>query len=195
VSGLVAEGERELAGGRLAEAEERFAAASALDPGDAGARRGKARLTTTRLGLTRTFVPELPSSEGVEGRITKLEGFDDVEGMNVKRAVKVPGRAELEGAPSHLKPGDAYTVHIYLRNQDLKKKRKIRISNVSVQRVVNGQGSTIAVAWKPLELKPRERGLVGSLSGRWEDDVSSWALAVRVISDAGDVYENRLAWK
>jgi hypothetical protein len=195
VSALVADGERELAGGRLADAADRFAAASALDPDDAGARRGKARVATTRLGLTRAFVPDLASSEGVEGRIKSLQGFDDVEDMDVKRAVKVPGRTELDGAPGHLKPGDTYTVHIYLRNQDPKKKRKIRIANVSVHRIVNGHDSAIAVAWNPLELKPRERGLVASLSGPWEDDVSSWILVAKVFSDGGDVYENRLVWR
>ncbi len=195
VSALVADGERELAGGRLAEAAEQFAAALALDPDEARARRGNARVATTRLGLTRTFVPDLASSEGVEGRIKKLDGFDSVEDMNVKRAVKVPGRAELVGAPSHPKPGDTYTVNIYVRNQDPRNKRKIRIANVSVRRIVNGQDSAVAVAWNPLELKPRERGLVASLSGPWQDDVSSWILVVRVLSDGGDVYENRLVWK
>ena len=195
VAALVVDGERELAVGRLAEAADRFAAASALDPDDAGARRGKARVATMRLGLTRRFVPDLASSEGVEGRIKTLPGFDDVEDMNVKRAVKVPGRAELDGAPGHLKPGDTYTVHIYVRNQDPKKKRKIKIANVSVHRIVNGRDSTVAVAWNPLEVKPRERGLVASLSGPWGDDVSSWILVVRVLSDGGDVYENRLVWK
>lgn len=195
VSALVADGEGALAGGRLAEAAERFSAALALDPGDARARRGNARVATTRLGLMRTFVPELPSSEGAEGKVKALEGFDVDEGMDVRRAVKVPARAELEGSPVRLKPGDSYTVRIYLRNQDAKKKRKVRIVNLSVHRIVNGRDSSVAVAWKPLEVKPRERALVGSLSDRWEDDVTSWLLVVRVIADGGDFYENRLVWK
>ena len=195
MSALVADGEGALAGGRLAEAAERFSAALALDPGDARARRGNARVATTRLGLTRTFVPDLPSSEGAEGKVKALEGFDDVEGLDVRRAVKVPARAELEGGPGRLKPGDNYTVRIYLRNQDAKKKRKVRIVNLSVHRIVNGRDSSVAVAWKPLEVKPRERALVGSLSDRWEDDVTSWHLVVRVVADGGDFYENRLVWK
>jgi hypothetical protein len=195
VSALVSGGERALAEGRLADAAQGFAAALALDPADAGARRGQARATTTRLGLTRTLVPDLASSEGAEGRLKTLEGFDDVEKMDVRRAVKVPGRAELVGSPARLKPGDAYTVDLYLRNQDRKKKRKIRIVNVSVHRIVNGKDQAVAVAWKPLEVKANERALVASLSDAWEDDVSSWVLAVKVLSDGGDIYENRLEWK
>jgi hypothetical protein len=195
VSALVADGEGALAGGRLAEAAERFGAALALDPGDAGARKGQARVATTQLGLTRTFVPELPSAEGGEGKVKALEGFDDLEGMDVRRAVKVPARAELEGGPSRVKPGDSYTVRIYLRNQDAKKKQKLRIVNVNVQRVVNGKASRVAVDWKPLEVKHRERPLLASLSDRWEDDVTSWQLVVKVYAEGGDSYENRLVWK
>jgi hypothetical protein len=195
VSGLVADGEGALAGGRLAEAAERFGAALALDPGDARARLGQARVATTRLGLTRTFVPEVPSAEGAEGRVKAIEGFGDLEGMDVRQAAKVAARAELEGGPSRVKPGDSYTVRIYLRNQDMKKKRKLRIAHVSVQRVVNGKASPVAVSWKPLEVKPRERPLLASLSDRWEDDVTSWQLVVKVFAEGGDSYENRLVWK
>jgi hypothetical protein len=191
----VADGERALAEGKLAEAAEFFGDALALDPDDARAARGKARVATTKRGIVRTFVPDLASSEGAEGKIKKIDGFDDVEERNVRRAVKVPGRAELDGTPAHLKPGDTYTVNIYLRNQDLKKKRKIKIANVNVHRIVNDKDSTLAVAWKPIEVQPKERGLVATLSGPWEDGVSSWILSVKLLSDGGDIYENRLVWE
>jgi hypothetical protein len=195
VSALVADGEGALAEGRLAEAGERFGAALALDPGDARARQGQARLATTRLGLTRTFVPELPSAEGADGKVKALQGFEDLEGMDVRKAVKVPARAELEGGPGRVKPGDSYTVRIYLRNQDAKKKQKLRVANVSVQRIVNGKASRVAVDWKPLEVKHRERPLLASLTDRWQDDVTSWQLVVKVYAEGGDSYENRLVWK
>jgi hypothetical protein len=195
VSALVAEGEGALAAGQLAEAAERFGAALVLDPEDARARRGQAQVATTRLGLTRAFVPDLPSSEAVEGKVKAVEGFEDLQGMDVRRAVKVPARAELEGGPSRVKPGDSYTVRIYLRNQDAKKKQKLRIAHVRVERIVNGKASRVAVDWKPLEVKYRERPLVASLSDRWEDDVASWQLVVKVFAEGGDSYENRLVWK
>jgi hypothetical protein len=114
--------------------------------------------------------------------------------MDVRKAAKVPGRAELE-APERVKPGDTYTVRVYLRNYDTKKKQKLRIVHVNARKTVNGQDSAVAVSWKPLEVKLRERPLVASLSDRWGDDVTSWSLVVKVFAEGGDVYENRLVWK
>ncbi len=195
VASHVAEGETAFSQGKLDEAGSRFADALALDPGNPGARKGKARVATTRLGLTRTLVPDLASSEGAEGKIKQMDGFEDVEELNVKRAVRVPGRAELDGSTGHLKPGDSYSVDIYLRNQSKKKKRSIKISNVNVHRIVNDKDSLVTLAWNPLEVLPHQRGLVATLTGPWEDDVSSWILSVRLLSESGDIYENRLVWK
>ena len=195
IANLVAEGERALAEGKLAEADERFGAVLAIAPAEARGRVGKARVATTRLGLARTFVPDLPSSEAEEGPVKSVPGFKDLQGMEVRKAVKVPGRAELEATPERVKPGDSYTVRVYLRNQDAKRKQKLRIVHVNARNTVNGQDSKVEVSWKPLEVKHRERPLVASLSGRWGDDVTSWSLVVRVFAEGGDVYENRLVWK
>ena len=73
-----------------------------------------------------------------------MDGFEDVEELNVKRAVRVPGRTELDSATHHLKPGDDYTVSIYLRNQSKKKKNNIKISNVNVHRIVNDKDSVVS---------------------------------------------------
>lgn len=167
IAALVAEGERALDEGKLTEADERFGLVLALAPAEARGRVGKARVATTRLGLARTFVPDLPSSEAEQGRVESVPGFKDLEGMDVRKAVKVPGRAELEAAPERVKPGDSYTVRVYLRNQDTKKKQKLRIVHVKARNTVNGQDSAVEVSWKPLEVKHRERPLIASLSGRW----------------------------
>ena len=195
VASLVADGESAFSQGKLDEAGSRFADALALDPDNPGARKGKARAATTRLGLTRTLVPDIASSEGAEGKIKQMDGFEDVEELNVKRAVRVPGRAELDGSTGHLKPGDSYTVSIYLRNQSKKKKRNIKISNLNVHCIVNDKDSLVTLAWNPLEVLPNQRALVATLTGPWADDVSSWVLSVRVLSESGDIYENRLVWK
>jgi hypothetical protein len=195
VARLVGEGDAALAAGTLAEATRAFDEALGLDPSSAPARSGKARTETTRLGQARTFVPDLASSEGAEGKITQMAGFENVADLNVRRAVKVPGRAELDGTPAHLKPGDSYTVKIYLRNQDLKKKKSIRISNVNIRRIVNKKDSVVTVDWTPVDTRPKDRALVATVTGTWEDDVSSWVLGVKLLSDGGDIYENRLVWK
>ncbi len=194
MAALVGEAEAALAAGKLREAGTRFADALALDPDNAQAHKGKARAATTALGLERTLVPDLASSASAEGKLKQIDGFDDVEELDVKRAVRVPGRAELDGTAGHLKPGDPYSVGIYLRNQS-KKKRSIKIANLKVERIVNDKVVVVPVTWSPLEVKAKQRTLVATLTGPWEDDVSSWILSVKLLSEAGDIYENRLVWK
>ncbi len=190
----MAEGETALAQGQLAGAEALFAEALALDPSAASARKGKARAATTRLGLARTLVPDISSSEGAEGRVKQVDGFDDVEELNVKRAARVPGRAELDSNRGHLKPGDNYTVSLFLRNQS-KKKKTIKLANVNVRRIVNGKEALVDVSWNKVDVPPKQRALVATVTAPWEDDVATWILHVRLLSEAGDIYENRLVWK
>jgi hypothetical protein len=194
IAAIVAEGESALTGGKLKEAGALFDDALALDSDNARALKGKARLATTLLGLTRTLVPDLASSEGAEGKVKQIDGFDDVEQLNVKRAVRIPGRAELDGPSGHPQPGDSVTVSIFVRNQS-KKKKNIKISNVNVHRIVNNKDSLVTVAWSPVEVLPKQRGLVATLTSPWEDDVSTWILSVKLLSENGDIYENRLVWK
>ena len=195
VAKLVADGDAALAAGKLDEADALFDDALSKDAGNAAARKGKARTATTRLGLARTFVPDLSSAEGAEGKVKALEGFDDVEDLNVKRAARVPGRAELDSTRGHLKPGDTYTVSIFLRNQSKKKKRIIKVANVNVHRIVNDKDSVVEITWNKVLVPAKKRLLVGTLTGAWEDDVSSWVLQVKLLSESGDIYENRLVWK
>jgi hypothetical protein len=194
VARLIQEGETAFAQGQLADAERVFGEALALDAGSAPARKGKARAVTTRLGLTRTLVPDIASSEGAEGRVKEMEGFDEVEDMNVRRAVRIPGRTELDTAKKNLKPGDPYTVSIYLRNQS-KKKRVIQVANVNVRRFVNDKESVVTIPWNKVAVPNKQRLLVGTFSGTWDDDVTSFILDVRLLSEGGDIYQNRLVWK
>jgi hypothetical protein len=191
---LVAEGEDALAHERLAEAVSLFGEALLLDPADPRARVGKARAATTSLGLTRSFVPDLASADGAEGPVKEVEGFD-VEDLDVRQAARIPGRAELEGQPRRLKPGDTFVVKVYLRNQSKKKKRVIKINGLDVNKVVNGVRAPLATTILQREVQPKQRVLVATLSGPWEDDVASWTLDVRVSSEVGDLYQNRLFWK
>lgn len=196
VASILTTGQAALAAGDLKEAGTLFDDALALDPENPAAKRGKALVRTTLLGQARTFVPDLASSEGAEGRIKQMAGFDDVEERDVRRAVKVPGRAELDSSPAHIKPGEPYKVDIFIRNLSTKKKKSIKISNVSVKRIVNDKETRLAVDWKPALVEPKQRALVASVTGTWEDDVSSWVLDVKLLAEeTNDIYENRVVWK
>jgi len=194
VAELVGEGEAALGESRLAEATARFAEALAVDPGNARARRGKARAATTLLGLNRTFVPEISSADGVEGRVTEMDDFD-VAGLDVRRAAHIPGRTEIEAAPRRIKPGETYEVQIYVRNQSRKKKRIIKITDLRIHRIVNGRASRLPASPSVREVPPKERRLVATITGPWEDEVASWILDVEVLSEGNDVYQNRLVWR
>lgn len=194
LAAIVGEAEGALAQGHPTEAASLFARALALDPGSARALSGRVRAATTLLGLTRTFVPDLSSAEGAEGSVKEIDAFD-VDGLDVKRAAHIPGRTELEGAPARVKPGDTYTVRIYVRNQSKQKKRIVKISELNVHRVVNGADLTLPAPVSVREVPAKARVLVATLTGRWEDDVASWVLDVRVLAEGGDVYQSRLVWK
>jgi len=191
---LVGEGESALLQGRLAEATSLFGEALALEPGNPRARLGKARAATTSLGLTRTFVPDISSAEGVEGSVKEMDDFE-VDGLDVKRAARIQGRTEIEGAPARIKPGDTYQAKIYVRNQSKKKKRIIKISELNIHRVVNGTDTPLRVSPSVGEVPSKQRVLVATITGPWEDDVVSWILDVRVLAEGGNVYQNRLVWK
>ena len=194
VAALVGEAEGALAQGKLTEATSLFGEALTLDPGNSRARSGRARAATTSLGLKRTFVPDVSSAEGAEGKVKEMDDFD-IDDLDVKRAAHIPGRTEIEGAPARVKPGDTYTVKIYVRNQSKKKKRIIKINELNVHRVVNGTDVTVPASPSVREVPAKARVLVATLTGPWEDDVASWVLDVRVLTEGGDVYQNRLVWK
>ena len=194
VAALVSEGDGALAQGKWTEAAALFGEALALDPGNPHARTGRARATTTSLGLTRTFVPDISSAEGAEGSVKEIDDFE-VDDLDVKRAVHIPGRTELEGTPARVKPGETYTVKVYVRNQSKKKKRIIKITELSVHRIVNGADASVPVSPTVREVPAKARVLVATLTGPWEDDVSSWSLDVRVLTEGNDMYQNRLVWK
>ena len=194
MAALVTEAEGAVAQGKWAEAVSLFGQALALDPGNATARAGRARAATTVLGQTRTFVPDISSAEGAEGSVKEIDDFE-VDDLDVKRAVHIPGRTELEATPLHVKPGDTYTVKIYVRNQSKKKKRIIKITELNVHRSVNGAEASVPLSPNVREVPAKSRILVATLTGPWEDDVSAFILDVRVMTEGNDMYQNRLVWK
>jgi hypothetical protein len=193
VASLLVEAEAALGQQRWAQAESTFGQALQLDPGSARAKAGRDQARGMILGLSRSFVNDLPNAES-EYAPGKPAGFDDVEELDVKKAAQIPGRAEIEVAPARVKPGDPYTVKLYLRNTS-RKKRTIKIKTLNLTRSVNGQASPVAAASAVVEVKQKQRALLASLTGAWEPGVEDWELEVRVLSERGDVYQNRVVWK
>ena len=66
-------------------------------------------------------------------------GISGFEGADVQRTPDFSGRIEFEMSPaSGLRPGDAWTLKIYLVNDG---KKVIKIGGVTANTVVNGSGS------------------------------------------------------
>jgi hypothetical protein len=196
VAALVADAEAAVHQQHYAEAERLLDEALKLDPENQRLRAARAKAATCGLALTRSLIPDIASAEGAEGRVKEIEEFE-VDGLDVRRAARVPGQTELEGQPSRVKPGDAFVVKIYMRNRSKKKKRPILIKELNVHRIVNEVETRLPLepAVAQVAPNPKQRALLATVEGVWPDDVTSWILDVRVLSESGDIYDNRLIWK
>jgi hypothetical protein len=101
------------------------------------------------------------------------------------------GRVYFEVGPSQVKPGDRYTVNVYLINDGSK---AIGIKQVFVATSVNGRLSSSPMASQSNQVAPKKRVLLGSFSDVWRDSTTAWAMDVTVTTDRGDVYKNQITW-
>jgi len=196
VAALIAQGEAAAHAQRYPEAERLFDEVLKLDPGNPKAQAARARAVSAELAQKRSLVPEIPSAEGAEGRVKQIDDFE-VDDLDVRRAARVPGLTELEGTPAHVKPGEPFVVKIYLRNRSKKKKRPILVKELNVHRIVNEVETRLPLepAVAQVAPNPKQRALLATVEGVWPDDITSWVLDVRVLSESGDIYDNRLIWK
>jgi len=162
------------------------------EPENAKAKEGKAAAQTAAATLKRAFVPAKTESESPDApKDKKLREFD-TGGVSVKRPADVPARLDFEVAPGKVKPGERYTVKVFLANDG---KKAIKIGNVTVSTVNNGKRQTGPVPPLRDDVDPRERILIFETSDTWKDDTSSWVLETVVTAKSGDTYRNRLNWK
>lgn len=139
----------------------------------------------------RQFVLERTAVESKKRVASELSGFDTT-GVNVKRAPDVLGRVDFEVTPPDVKPGDHYTVNVYLINDGNK---LIKVKDLFVATSVNGRLVSGPRSPRMTEVNPRHKEMVATFSDVWKDSVASWAMDVTVTSDRGDVYKNQVIWK
>jgi hypothetical protein len=139
----------------------------------------------------RRFVLERTAVQSNKRISGDLEGFDS-SGVDLKRAPEVVGRVYFEVTPQQVKPGDRYTVNVFLINEGA---RPIQIKQMFVATSVNGRLSSGPMPASSNEVGPKQRALIGNFTDAWRDTTSSWAMDVTVTSDKGDVYKNQIAWK
>ncbi|HET7292114.1 MAG TPA: IPT/TIG domain-containing protein [Vicinamibacteria bacterium] len=139
----------------------------------------------------RRFVLERTEVESTKRVSADLEGFD-TDGVAVKRAPDVVGRVDFEVMPAQVKPGDRFTVNVYLINDG---RKDIKLKDMFVATNVNGRLVSGPATPRAREVGPKKKAVIGSFSDTWRDTIATWAMDVTVTSDRGDVYKNQVIWK
>jgi hypothetical protein len=192
VANLLKDAEAASSDGRYEAAVQMYDDVLKREPENPKAKEGKAAAETSAAALKRAFVPAKTESESPDApKEKKLREFD-TGGVSVKRPADVPARLDFEVAPEKVRPGERYTIKVFLANDG---KKAIKIGNVTVSTVSNGKRQTGPVPPLRDDIDPRERILIFETSDTWKGDTSSWALETVVTAKSGDTYRNRLNWK
>jgi hypothetical protein len=187
---ILTEAESAAAASRFAEAADLYDRALQMDPKNATALAGKARIGA--MGAGRSFVLGTTVVESLRAVGRDLDGFD-TKGVGVKRAPRIDGQLDLVMEPPTPKAGDAYAVKLFLKNDS--KKGTIDVDEMKVSMIVDGKWSTRPLPPKLHVVAPHQRVLLEELPGIWHAGVKDWAVEAVVTSKNQDVYRNRLTWK
>jgi tetratricopeptide (TPR) repeat protein len=112
------------------------------------------------------------------------------KGFEPPRDTAHPAILQFEVTPPEVKPGDNYTLKVFLLNNG---DGPLKIKGVTANARVNGGRATpVTGAAQARQVGPHEKGLVFEAPGQWPDGVSSWRLDVVISSDRGDEYKSAL---
>jgi len=189
-AGLVGRAEAARRAGDLDGAADLFDQALRTDPQNAAATSGKAAVTAARAAARKAFMPGRTVVQTQSAK-ADMAGFDTAD-VSVKKAPDFSGRIEFAVSPARVKPGDNYSVQIYLVNEG---KKAIKVSGVSVTTNLNGSKSGRSVASRVKEVAPSQRALLEELPGVWPEEVNWWSTEVMVTANKGDSLKNLLTWK
>jgi len=188
VAGLLGQADAALGGGQYDAAVGHLDEALRIDPQNARAAADRARAVTLRDAARRKFVPgrTIVKTEKAAGALVGFEGAD-------VKTPDVSGRIEFEMSPSSgLRPGDPYSLKFYLVNDG---RKTIKIGGITATTIVNGTGSGAGVAPSVKAVDPKERALLGEISGVWKDGTTSWSAEVVVTANKADSLKSTLAWR
>ena len=176
--------------GDLDAAADLYDQALRADPGHAAAAAGKAALASARASARKAFMPGRTVVQTQSAK-SDMAGFDTAD-VSVKKAPDFSGRIEFAVNPPKVKPGDNYSVQIFLVNEG---KKPIKVSGLAVTTNVNGTKSGKPLNARVKEVAPAQRALLEEMPGVWPDDVNWWSTEVMVTANKGDSLKNVLSWK
>jgi tetratricopeptide (TPR) repeat protein len=145
----------------------------------------------------RTFVSAKTTAQSVETRTSGNvpEGFMDTPGVDAKKgsqAAELPGKILFDVDPEGVKPGENYTVKVYLLNEG---NAPIQVREMLVTPRINGRGVTAPVAAQTKDVAPQQRALLLNTRDIWREDTTSWSMEVTVRTVRGETYKNQVTWK
>jgi hypothetical protein len=178
-------------GGDLDAAFALYEQALKADPSHAPAQSGRAAVNAARLAARKVFMPGRTIVQTQSAKSDLGGGFDTAD-VSVKKSPDFSGRIDFSVSPARVKPGDSYTMQIFLVNEG---KKPIKISGVTLTTNVNGSRSAKPVAGRVKEVAPAQRALLEEVPGVWPEDVNWWSAEVVVNANKGDSLKNTLNWK
>jgi hypothetical protein len=189
VAGLLSQADAALGARQFDQAIGHFDAVLRLDPGNAKAQSDRAAAAAARAEARRRFVAGRTTVTTEKAGDGGLSGF---EGAAVQKAPDFLGRIEFDMSPSSgLKPGDSWTLKIFVVNEG---KKAIRITDLAATTVVNGERSGGAAGARAREIAPQARVQVGEMAGAWKEGTQTW-LAEVLLTAKGDSLKNTLTWR
>jgi tRNA A-37 threonylcarbamoyl transferase component Bud32 len=123
-----------------------------------------------------------------------IPGFDadpKVKAEQGSTAAALPGKINFDVEPERVKPGERYTVKVYMVNTGT---APISLVGMLVSTKFNGKGVSQPVPPLAKEVAPQNKALILSTSELWKEEASSWSMEVSVSTARKERYTNILTW-
>jgi hypothetical protein len=215
LNGFIGQGDTALAGAKYDEAITAYDQALKIDGSNQRALSGKSSAVQARAvhlanqgggggggggratGGGRTFASGKTVAASTETRPTGAvpDGFENTPGVEVKKgstAADLPGKINFEIDPDVPKPGERYTVKVFLNNEG---NAPIQIRDMIVSFTINGKKVSAPVPPQVRDVAPQQKALVMSSTEAWKEDTTGWAMEVTIRTARSERYTNQVTWK
>lgn len=124
------------------------------------------------------------------GRLDRgIAGFL-MDGVDVRRSPDAQGRLEFVVEPAGVRPGQPYTLKVYLANDGAK---AMKVERLAVLTSVNGDKRVAPHAPLARQVPAGGKALVDEMAGVWPDGLKEWSADV-IVTTKGDTHlRNRIA--
>jgi tetratricopeptide (TPR) repeat protein len=206
---FIAAADSALAGQKYDEAIAGYDRALGVDPNNIRAINGKSAAVQARAltGINPGGGPARPAARGFAPGKTVAsssetkpggsvpDGFENTPGVVVKKgstAADLPGKINFDIDPDTPKPGERYTVKVFLVNEG---NAPIQLKDMFVTTTINGKKVGAPVPPQTRDVAPQQRAVVMSTSEAWKEDTTSWQMEITIHTARGERYTNQVTWK